>query len=184
LDPVHKILESPHGGQCNVEKNSVYEGLRLFNLELDPTESVDLSKDPAHVALFKNMSARLATFKTSIVYSSINESECDAGSHHKPTPAAPTPPTPPTPPPPTPPPTPSFALMAGGKCLAAEKDEKHAVLSMSACDSTNALQQWYTHGANGQIYLAGSERCLKIDSEGEWAPSAASVYSVLDPYNA
>ena len=158
IDNEFKILENPVTGQCNQEKNSGYKGLRLFNLDIDPTESVDLSKDPAHAALFKNMSDRLAAFKTSVVYSATNESECGAGAY-TPTPAAP---TPPTPAPPTPPPTPSFALMADGQCLAAAQNKQHANLSMEACAPENKLQQWYTHGADGQIYLAGTDRCLKI----------------------
>jgi hypothetical protein len=146
-------------GQCNKEKNSVYKGLGLFNLDTDPTESVDLSKDPAHAALFKNMSARLAAFKTSIAYSAANESEC---SSKKPNPT-PAPPTPPTPAPAT------FSLTVNGKCLAAEAADKHGRLKVVACDGTDQLQRWVTKvdATSGQaaIYLSGHNKCIKGDAQ-------------------
>ena len=125
--------------------------------------SHDLSKDPAHAALFKNMSDRMTAFKTSVAYSTVNESECGKGAY-TPTPAAPTPPTPPTPAPPTPPPTPAFALMADGQCLAAAKNQKHADVSMVACSAKGKWQKWFTNGTKGQIYLAGTDKCLKINA--------------------
>jgi len=71
-----KILEKPHVGQCNEEPGMQKGQLGLYNLDDDPTESVDLSKSPAHTALFSKMSSQLDAFKTSIEFSRFNESGC------------------------------------------------------------------------------------------------------------
>lgn len=71
-----KILQNPVAGQCDSEYGSVFHGTMLFDLDADPTESTDLSKDPAHAAMFANMSAQITALAASIEYSSIHESEC------------------------------------------------------------------------------------------------------------
>eukprot|EP00035_Acanthoeca_spectabilis_P002135 m.85326 g.85326 ORF g.85326 m.85326 type:complete len:572 (-) comp11375_c0_seq1:94-1809(-) len=71
-----KILQNPVAGQCDSEYGSVFHGTMLFDLDADPTESTDLSKDPAHAAMFANMSAQITALAASVEYSSIHESEC------------------------------------------------------------------------------------------------------------
>lgn len=135
IDNDVKILENPAAGLCAAQGGSVFKGTRMFNLSADPTESHDVSQAPAYAALFHNLSARLASFKASLLDSAVNESGCmdpkrplgdawpaeahvgwDGIQPQCRTPFGPA--TPPRPPPP--PPSPAFALRTeGGGCLAA-----------------------------------------------------------------
>lgn len=87
-----KIVKDPVAGQCPAEHGSVFKGTMLFNLNEDPTESNDLSKDPAHADLYANMSAQLVALAASIEFSAANESQCSVGAG--PTPPGPAPPGP------------------------------------------------------------------------------------------
>ena len=136
IDNDLKILENPTAGMCPAYGGGVYSGTRLFNLTSDPTESDDLSGLPGYEFIFKNMSAKLVAFKSSISMSRVNESECAVGpvggakrdttavlqtpdvrqvlpaciSPFVPSPSPS--PSPPPPPPPSPPPSPPFMLTA------------------------------------------------------------------------
>ena len=55
---------------------SASKGTFMFNLVDDPTESIDLSKDPAHAARFAAMTAALYAWTATIQVSQVTESEC------------------------------------------------------------------------------------------------------------
>jgi hypothetical protein len=88
IDNEWKILKNPEQGQCDLEINSVYHGLGLFNLETDPTESnriLNTSEGGKYADRFNEMVARLANFQASVLFSAANESQAgDAnGACHK-----------------------------------------------------------------------------------------------------
>jgi len=166
IDNEWKIVLKPNSGQCDMEPpyKAMYEAGAptdpfLFNLNSDPTESHDLKeKEPER---YSKMKDALKKFSTSIDYSRRIESTCLPPTPMPPTPGPPTPVRPPTPAPPPTPAGPSFLLQQSTKCLVAEASKTHALLSMNSCTST-ALASW--ESKNGEIYLKGTDLCIKTDS--------------------
>jgi hypothetical protein len=167
IDNEWKILRSPSAGHCKSEPGGVYQGARMFNLNDDPTESVDLSGDPAHAALFKNMSAQMEAYQLSLLNSRANESGCgsrmsedgdlahtdgdlawvyrrregaDLMGINKACKSDTKPmPTPPTPPTPAPPPPGVIFTLrtAAGLCLEANQSISRATVGVAACSQVN-----------------------------------------------
>ena len=102
IDNEWKVVRNPNKGQCKTMlppyNGSGAIGNFFFNLVEDPTESNDLSKDPAHASRFATMSAALDKWIATIDVSQTTESEClQPGSGPSPSPTpTPIPPTPPT----------------------------------------------------------------------------------------
>ena len=76
IDNEWKLVEQvAAAGQCTREVGSGTPNARaLFNLDDDPTESVDRAADRPDV--FANLSARLDSFLASVAYSAATESQC------------------------------------------------------------------------------------------------------------
>lgn len=111
IDNEWKVVANPHKGQCKTMyppySGGKVEGTFLFNLATDPTESNDLSQDPAHAARFVAMTAAMAKWDSTIFLSQVHESQCEQGSA----------PAPPSPGPPPGPPRAGFELKHDTKCL-------------------------------------------------------------------
>ena len=99
IDNDWKVVANPHKGQCKTMyppySGGKVEGTFLFNLAADPTESNDLSKDPAHAARFAAMTTAMANWDATIFVSQVHESQCEQSGHKPPTPVPPSPPGPP-----------------------------------------------------------------------------------------
>lgn len=106
IDNEWKVVRNPSKGQCKTMlppyTGSSAKGTFMFNLVTDPTESHDLSKDPAHASRFATMTAALDKWIATITVSQVSESECaQAGSGPSPSPSpspgpSPMPPQPPS----------------------------------------------------------------------------------------
>jgi hypothetical protein len=181
IDNDWKVLKNPSAGHCDPEHGGVYKGIRMFNLNDDPTESVDLSTSPAHAALFKNMSARMRAYTTSMLNSRANESGCGKHAAHKsggtgndepewvqgrlsgvnpacssdtkPPVPVPTPPTPPVPPPAPPA---IFTLQtSAGLCLAANQSATKGTVGLAVCSQAEAsMLQQFQLDSTGKLFLA------------------------------
>lgn len=152
-----KILANPVAGQCDSEKGSVYKGTMLFNLDTDPTESADLSKDPQYAGLVANFTKQLAALDASILFSSVNESQCAEGGPPGPSPGPN--PSPPSPVPPIPPATGS-SIMQAAKCLTVDDLGSHPNVYVGACDGGS---KWVsTDGSIANVAVEPTLNYLKI----------------------
>lgn len=152
-----KILQKPAAGQCDAEHGSFFDKTMLFNLDLDPTESTDLSTDPTHASLFTTMSAQLKALAASITASTITESQC-ASAGPSPGPAPPSPPLPPQPP------TSGFQIKVNDSCLTVTSLGDHPAAVLGACDGGS---KW--DGSTSQltnVAVGGGMGCLKIHADG------------------
>jgi hypothetical protein len=123
-----KIVRNPAVGQCEREHGSFTEGTFLFNLDVDHTESVDVSQDPANAERFKNMTSQLETLAASITHSALTESLCAADAPSPPPPPPPSPPLPPTPP------SGGFELQQNGLCLSMTSLAEHTPVVLGPCN--------------------------------------------------
>jgi hypothetical protein len=177
IDNEWKVLDSPNAGHCDREPGTkIGSGRLLFNLDFDPTESVDLANNSAYADLFSNLSSALDAFKQSIIYSAVHESQCRAATltaapdqlrardskiqpgcksplaptHHLPTPPAPSPAA-----------GPPFKLRAAGTCMAAARNEERATVAMGPCDAGTGERQWWQLSAENSLVLNGTNLCAK-----------------------
>lgn len=185
IDNEWKVLRSALAGHCPAQAGSVIGKSRtlMFNLEDDPTESMDLSNssDPAHAEQYRNLTARLDAFVASVAESRVLESQCAApkigdaeGVGHSHSlggklgstgivPACQGPfPEPPSPQPVAGP----FVLRSPtGECVAAAAAFERATVNLvSVCNVSNPLQQWQATSAD-KVFLdgggQGTQLCLK-----------------------
>lgn len=179
IDNSWKILSNPQSGLCATQPGTVSSGVHLYDLDADPTESLDVSADPANAARFKNMSAQLTAFTASLVVSARTESKCAAPVDDAPlslslpvqavpsqcsTPFGPHRPPLPPPPSPAPPSGPGFQLQApgGGGCLTAKRPAEQSNVSLLPCapGSNSSLQEWQASD-DGKLFLAHTDLCVK-----------------------
>ena len=197
-----KVLESPKAGDCDLEPGSHGSGRLLFNLDTDPTESMDLSKNATYADIFSSMSSALDAFKQSIVYSAVYESQCrspdtlqasehtivdavrpgcksplmSAHHHHSPTP-------------PTPAPSgPFFKLQAAGACMGVAQNRQRAAVTMEPCHAAaTSVQQWWQLSAGNVLVLNGTQLCAKPKNGAcavnvsTWLGIGASIYHHIFP---
>jgi hypothetical protein len=183
IDNAWKLLENPKNGVCPRANGSAVKSksIALYNLDADPTESVDLSTDPAHAELFRNLSARLDAFQQSVSWSAVHESQCaepvvlaNAGASAaasrmpattriqpaciSPLAHPPHPHPSPSPSPPVPPPRGPIGLFRNSvlnQCITVRDKTSRAAVSVNACDAKNPLQLWQTVTPTGEVFFFG-----------------------------
>ena len=150
-------------GQCDKEVGSrtAGKGTYLFNLDADPTESTDLSTDPAYKTLVATMTAQITDLHASITTSAATESDCAVpGPAPSPGPS-PSPPAPPSPPLPPTPPAGGFQLTyrSEAHCLTVDSLGPHPNVVIGACDGGS---KWVTAGSGTELAnVALPGLCLK-----------------------
>eukprot|EP00039_Didymoeca_costata_P025389 m.13161 g.13161 ORF g.13161 m.13161 type:complete len:719 (+) comp4799_c0_seq2:74-2230(+) len=157
IDNNIKIVKNPEVGQCDKEPGFHGDGIFLFDLDIDPTESYDLSKDPKYADIFSNMTARMNAFSQSLTYSRINESKCQA--------PGPTPGPSPSPSPPAPPHGAAFQLQKGSQCLtlshANPATPTRQKVVLGSCSDPNSV---FENSTSYKILVSSTTKeCVKVD---------------------
>jgi hypothetical protein len=162
LDWPWKYLHAPKAGQCPMAPpydNATSLSSLLFRLDLDPSESHDLSDaQPEQLA---RMEAAVAARVRSVVHSQQAESKC-AVAH--PLPVWPPHVTPPAPPPPPPPRARNFTLGWQGLCVAAASSDEHAAVQLGRCSAKGA--QWTSVESDGGAVVQSSNHALAMKCGG------------------
>ena len=172
IDNEWKILEQPADGQCKMEEPYAsmpladLAGPFLFQLEQDPSETVDVSRAFGNSPRFTSMAAAMEQFKASVDASAKHESLCEdpSGGHHGPSPPPAMPPRPPT--------CTSrcfYLELAGGSCLTVSELKKRATVQIGPCNGGSAWQESAQQKRAGMVENAAQEiqgnSCIKLDAK-------------------